>query len=141
MEVKMREIKFRGMHKDALADTFVYGYLGEANVKGYMIITPSGCSEKVSSVVPSDSVGQFTGIIDKNGKEIYVGDFVKAPFDDLDEYKEIYFAKGIFGYGGFVTPLSEFHSDDLEIVGNTYENPDMDKDDVNVLTDESGGKK
>jgi uncharacterized phage protein (TIGR01671 family) len=87
---------------------------------------------------------QFTGLYDKNGKEIYEGDIVKYKYttgfnaeddyrediDETDEYKGIVeFKKGEF----FPRECGSFPEDgfyawriwDIEVIGNVYENPEL----------------
>lgn len=65
-----------------------------------------------------------TGVLDKNGKEIFEGDVVNI-FDE--KLSKIYFSEGAFCVevlnGG--TPLHVYLSEHLELIGNIYENPEL----------------
>ncbi|HEL1585299.1 TPA: hypothetical protein TXJ06_002078 [Streptococcus suis] len=67
---------------------------------------------------------QSTGVLDKNGKEIFEGDVVNI-FDE--KLSKIYFSEGAFCVdvlnGG--TPLHVYLSEHLELIGNIYENPEL----------------
>lgn len=77
-------------------------------------------------VVPK-TVGQYTGLTDKNGTRIFEDDIV----DILTENEEI----GVIAYdeGGFVVNADgfcvDFHANingtDLEVIGNIYDNPEL----------------
>lgn len=76
-----REIKFRGKQIDN--GEWVYGYLADEDY-----INDINSIDLSSIEVDRDTIGQFTGLLDKNGKEIYEGDIVERiahqiPVSDL----------------------------------------------------------
>jgi uncharacterized phage protein (TIGR01671 family) len=70
----MREIKFRGQH--AVTRNWVYGDLVQWHDGDKEIISHDETTEAIKFSVISGTVGQFTGLKDKNGKEIYEGDVI-----------------------------------------------------------------
>lgn len=66
---------------------------------------------------------QFTGLLDKNGKEIYEGDIV-SEVGLLTNY-EVKWSDGGFIYGYEDLTAGAVENDNLEVVGNIYENPEL----------------
>lgn len=123
----MREIKFRG--KKLCQDEWIYGSLitrGERGVDGNFIDTGRGECYPLQQ----DTIGQYTGLKDKNGKEIYEGDIVHL--DAWSSYMRICFIEGAFCLadknGHFLGDIHYVHHAGINqstILGNIYDNPEL----------------
>ncbi len=122
----MREIKFRVrmMDSDGYEGPFVYANLDE------MIIWNSKNGRYYGSV-NWKTLGEYKGLKDKNGKEIYEGDIISREYLVFGVNYESMNNVVIFLLGEFTTDSKKFTEcgveklSDCEIIGNIYETPDL----------------
>ena len=116
----MRTIKFRG--KDKKDGEWFFGNLYDRDTYGrtHICTINRGCFN-----IDPNTVGQFTGLYDKNGEEIYEGDIYR--YNNPDSINEVSYCVG-GGFAGFdLTPAihSENRLLDVEVIGNIYDNPEL----------------
>ena len=134
----MREIKFRGKSIEGSIGTnmpFVYGGYVKRNNKDkdkekvYIVQYDSEISYIDFTEVDPKTVGQYTNLKDKNGKEIYEGDILRVKFDDVPINLYVKYDMGeylLVKEGEWEDSLYAcmwFH--EVEVVGNIYENEDL----------------
>ena len=121
----MREILFRGKRRDR--NVWIYG--GIRKVGGcYEIDDEHGPRETVLR----DTIGQFTGLTDKNGTKIFEGDILSTHFDF--NYPEVE-SRTVVEWGNFrwVTHQPGYEPDDITdfdkglwtVIGNVHDNPEL----------------
>lgn len=119
----MREILFRGKRVDN--GEWVYSSFIMQDKEHKLLSTEVELfdGEKWRAVIP-ETVGQYTGLTDKNGKKIFEGDIVKNSRDvGLLYYKEKNSAFTVKGweYGYWLWHDKE----DIEVIGNIHDNPEL----------------
>ena len=125
----MRTIKFRG--QKTTNGGWVYGSLVYSNEIQAAIYfqTGRGLVKSMEWVyVNPETVGQFTGLYDKNEKEIYEGDILKV--QGLGEKIEVRFVRGVFAFlwNGDLddeAPINAPTQEWAEVVGNIHDNPKL----------------
>lgn len=117
----MREILFRGKRKDNgewIVDNSVLFFTNSTKIYGAL----NGWRE--AEVIP-ETVGQYTGLTDKNGKKIFEDDIVKIK----GKTRYIFYGSSGFrhtNYGEYADTLEKvFTVVDCEVIGNMHDNPEL----------------
>lgn len=132
-------IKFRGKRVDN--GEFVYGHYATMN------LTKTGGVENTDVIIFKNSfyaayegldyfyevipetVGQFTGLLDKNGKEIYEGDIVREHCNDYTPIYQnaIYMAYNVDKINDpyVSTQFNVIWRNGCEVIGNIHDNPEL----------------
>lgn len=143
----MREIKFRGKTKQGewVEGSYVYAHKWFGTDEAGHFITSIYGSDRV--LVMPETIGQFTGLYDKNGKEIYEGDVVEFVVFDYNCNDKLY--RGVVKWsdeenitpsfliwknneseyygndGAFDLGCVVYQDDEFEVIGNIYDNPEL----------------
>ena len=138
----MREIKFRGRRIDNMQHTprkFVYGsllYLYKEDVDWtgkkvgskkhiWFIIDESD----YNTIVDKETIGQYTGLKDSEGTEIYEGDILESTAFGSEEIGKVTYSEDDAMFelemDGVVLNFSNESSKGWTVIGNIYENPEL----------------
>lgn len=127
-----REIIFRG--KDFLKEEWVYGDL--VKTKNFVAIKRTNGDYFHPTQVSPNTVGQYTGLKDKDGREIYEGDILQYIGKRRDNMNKVYRRKVVFHEGMFALLSKElpiysalnYHCMEdgrsaWSVIGNIHDNP------------------
>ena len=133
-----REIKFRAW--DNYSKSFINDdeYLIGLDGKFYRMDFYSGIENYedgnlIWNELDNITLSQFTGLLDKNGKEIYEGDIVCWTFNDKLK-SQIVFHEGCFGHLNLTginkehsefIPINKVRAEYMIVCGNIYQNPEL----------------
>lgn len=145
-----REILFRGKRENN--EEWVYGYyVGPVGVTdGHEICDVNDITGRRYDVDPS-TIGQYTGLTDKNGARIFEGDIVRYIDPDTQEYDigEKYvvgwdegdvctiFELFVYGKSLCYDLFNQKQAKNLETIGNIHDNPELLKEATNGKTNHS----
>ena len=130
----MREILFRGKRKDN--GEWVYGSLGVVRSDLMAIYQCKEFENDSIILVDVDTVGQYTGLTDKNGKMIFEGDICNDSIGvrfmvKWDADNALFIGRTIGGYGKdgyYFAPQRIVYvgrEPKVTVIGNAYDNPEL----------------
>jgi len=126
-----REIKYRAWNKVWKCMYYLTGFrlVGKKHIQLYYL-DADGSSTTCTALLENIILMQYTGLKDKNGKEIYEGDIVKHDFEFGNGKGIVYYSTPKFSLKeiGIKAVCDCFTWDEwerFEIIGNIHENPEL----------------
>ena len=120
----MREILFRGKRVDK--GEWTEGYLFKQWNRTFLLWGMTDDIQNMTEVIP-ETVGQYTGLTDKNGKKIFEGDIIRAI--TLDTGSEEIAAVCFGNFDGIKTTATQLAMEEcknrIEIIGNIFDNQEL----------------
>ena len=123
----MREILFRGKRVDN--GTWAYGDLMYCDDE--MEIDSESHGGNGGYIIP-ETVGQYTGLTDKNGTRVFEGDILSGYLDELFPEEESRYEVIWHDYGWHIrsnglldTPDNDWLKENFEVIGNIHDNPEL----------------
>lgn len=137
----MREILFRGKDNGVMSNQWQYGSADFTDKEFPRIIRPDRFGNKMFIPIDPNTVGQYTGLNDKNGKKIFEGDILhivseccnynfKTSVGVKYGYKSGLYVDGEFDGGdfneiGFAFDYWQNEDAEIEVIGNIHDNPEL----------------
>ena len=128
-----REIKYRGLKTFQIfsgetKNIWIYGFYlkrgtyGDPGPQAHIFVYENGYE---GYRVKAETIGQFTGLLDCDDKEIYEDDIISF---DNGKIGQVEFNHGCFVVNcsnGYVCSLYDIHDWNVKILGNRFENPEL----------------
>ena len=125
----MREILFRGKRLDN--GEWIEGFFFQIWERTYILWGTTNGAPNMIEVDPL-TVGQYTGLTEKNGKKVFEGDVVRRGYENANGsfYDNMPVSYSV-NYGGWLTGCYErltpktVQRESVEVIGNVHDNPEL----------------